>query len=141
MTTKPSPSPIRGALFILYVASQEDSTAFYSRVLAMEPSLHVPGMTEFTLNEGCRLGLMPEKGIVKLLGDVLPNPAAAAGIPRSEAYLLVDDPKAFHERALRNGAKELSPLTQRDWGDFAAYSLDPDGHVLVFARPVAPTET
>jgi catechol 2,3-dioxygenase-like lactoylglutathione lyase family enzyme len=129
------PSSIRGTLFILYVASQEDSTVFYGRVLDMEPSLHVPGMTEFTLSEGCRLGLMPAKGIMKLLGEALPNPEAAAGIPRAEVYLLVDDPEVFHQRALANGATELSPLAPRDWGDIAAYSLDPDGHVLVFARP------
>ena len=57
---------------ILYVKDQEWSTDFYSHVLAMQPTLHVPGMTEFTLNEVCILGLMPESGIKKLLGAVLP---------------------------------------------------------------------
>ena len=28
---------------------------------------------------------------------------------------------------------ELDPLRARDWGHLAAYSLDPDGHVLAFA--------
>ena len=32
------------------------------------------------------------------------------------------------------GAAELDGLVKRDWGDVAAYSLDPDGHVLAFAR-------
>ncbi len=39
-----------------------------------------------------------------------------------------------HSLALENGAKELSPFTKRNWGDHAAYSLDHDGHVLVFAK-------
>lgn len=48
-------------------------------------------------------------------------------------YLRVPNPKIYHARALELGAKELSALELRDWGDLAAYSLDPDGHVLVFS--------
>ena len=44
--------------FILYVEDQSRSTAFYSRVLAMQPRLHVPGMTEFRLPGGGVLVLM-----------------------------------------------------------------------------------
>ena len=58
-------------------------------------------------------------------------------MPRSEVYLRVDDPAACHQRALDAGATELSRLAPRDWGDEAAYSLDPDGHVLIFARPTS----
>lgn len=47
--------------FILYVRDQEASTGFYIAVLAMEPILNVPGMTEFELSSDCVLGLMPER--------------------------------------------------------------------------------
>ena len=126
---------MKRAHFILYVRDQDTSTRFYSRVLGIEPGLEVPGMTEFTLPGGARLGLMPEADIKSLLGEGLPDPASAAGIPRSEIYLYVDDPSSYHERALENGARELSPLLPRGWGDTAAYSLDPDGHVVAFAVP------
>lgn len=119
---------------ILYAADQKASAAFYERVLALKPRLNVPGMTEFRLGEDAVLGIMPAAGIKRLLGDALPDPARAAGIPRAELYLIVEDPAAGHRRALENGAKELSPLAPRDWGHEAAYSLDPDGHVLAFAR-------
>ena len=119
--------------FILYVADQARSTAFYRAVLACPPRLDVPGMTEFDLPCGAVLGLMPQAGIRKLLGSALPDPAGAAGIPRAELYLLVAQPHACHQRALAVGATELSPLLPRDWGHSAAYSLDPDGHVLAFA--------
>ena len=125
---------VKGSLFVLYVADQERSTSFYSRVLGREPSLCVSGMTEFPLVDGSSLGLMPEAGIKRLLGDALPDPASAAGIPRAELYLLVDDPEAYHARALSAGARELSGLAKRDWGDRVAYCLDPDGHVLAFAE-------
>lgn len=119
---------------ILYVKDQTRSAAFYSRVFNCEPSLDVPGMTEFTLSETCVLGLMPAAGIKRLLGDRLPDPESANGIPRVELYLRVTNPLAYHYRAIEAGAAELSPLADRDWGDRVAYSLDPDGHVLAFAE-------
>ena len=90
-------------------------------------------MTEFQLTHGTVLGLMPQAGIRRLLGSKLPDPATAAGIPRSELYVVVDDPAAYHRRALAAGAVELSELAPRSWGHTVAYSIDPDGHVLAFA--------
>lgn len=122
---------------ILYVADQERSTAFYTAVLGSMPRLHVPGMSEFSLPSGAVLGLMPERGIKALLGPALPDPSLASGIPRAELYLVVQEPAAFHARALSNGARELSALAPRGWGHTVAYSLDPDGHVIAFARAKA----
>jgi uncharacterized protein len=124
---------VRRALFILYVRDQAASTAFYRAVLAAEPSLNVPGMTEFALTDSSTLGLMPQAGIVRLLGSNLPDPASAHGIPRAEVYVHVDHPQTFLDRALRAGATALSPCQPRNWGDTAGYCLDPDGHVLAFA--------
>ncbi|TAH54060.1 MAG: glyoxalase [Chloroflexota bacterium] len=123
--------------FILYVQDQTRSAEFYTRVLGIAPSLNVPGMTEFTLSENSVLGLMPETGIKRLLGERLPDPAQAAGVPRCEIYLTVVRPEEYHRRALEAGAVELSELQVRDWGDRAAYSLDLDGHVLAFAEKIA----
>ncbi len=121
--------------FILYVQDQERSTAFYTAALGQTPRLHVAGMSEFVLpGAGGVLGLMPVAGIRRLLGEALPDPAQAQGTPRSELYLLVDDARAGHRRALDAGGTELSPLQARNWGHSAAYSLDPDGHVLAFAQ-------
>jgi catechol 2,3-dioxygenase-like lactoylglutathione lyase family enzyme len=132
---------MKKAFTILYVADQELSTQFYTAVFNKAPALHVPGMTEFTLNDGASLGLMPEAGIKRLLGDPLPDPAAASGIPRAELYLVVSGPDDFHSRALKAGARELSPMAKRDWGDRAAYCLDPDGHVLAFADHLSESGT
>ena len=90
-------------------------------------------MTEFALGTQVVLGLMPEAGIRSLLGPSLPDPAAARGIPRAELYLVVEDAAAYHSRATAAGAIELSAMTRQSWGDNAAYSLDPDGHVVAFA--------
>lgn len=122
--------------FILYVADQKRSRDFYAAALGLEPRLDVPGMTEFALPGGGVLGLMPEAGIRRLLGDTIPDPAQANGVPRAEIYLLTKDAIADHNRALRAGARELSPPQPRSWGHFTAYSLDPDGHILAFAHSV-----
>ena len=124
------------AHFILYVSDQDRSTAFYSAVLSMEPTLNVPGMKEFSVG-GAVLGLMPEDGIKRLLGTSIEHPERANGIPRAEVYLIVDDPEAFHQRSIAAGGRELSPLELRNWGHIAAYSQDPDGHILAFASEKA----
>ena len=120
------------AHFILYVSDQRAARDFFASVLERAPRLDVPGMTEIDLPGGAVLGLMPETGIRRLLGDALPRAMAPASL-RAELYLLVDDVHAVHGRALAAGAKELSAPALRDWGHVVAYSLGPDGHVLAFA--------
>ena len=122
------------AMVIFYVADQASTKKFYEKVLALKPTLDVPGMTEFSLPDGSKIGFIPNAGIKQLLGEKLPDPAQAAGIPRAEIYLLVDDPVAYHQRALESGAREIQPFQSMDWGDTVAYSLDPDGHVLACAK-------
>lgn len=122
------------AHMILYVKDQPESSMFYRRVLDQNPELDVEGMTEFHLNDGLILGLMPEAGIKRLPGDTIRDPALGRGIPRAELYLLVGEPQAYYRRALEAGAKPLSPLEPRNWGDMVAYCEDPDGHVLAFAK-------
>lgn len=124
--------------FIFYVKDQQLSTLFYTSVLNAAPVLNVPGMTEFQLTESTILGLMPEAGIKRLLAERLPDPSAGRGIPRAELYLRVPDAPLYHARALAAGALELSSALPRDWGETVSYCLDPDGHVIAFARAQAP---
>ena len=138
---KPAPASMkevaagmREVHIILYVADQDRATAFYARALACEPVLNVPGMTEFELRPGLRLGLMPVAGARRLLGVHGPSPGEPAGPPRAELYLVVPDAALCHARALAAGAVEVSAFARRDWGHRAAYALDPDGHVLAFAE-------
>ena len=124
-------------MFILYVSDQQASRDFFAAVLARDPVLDVPGMTEFNLLDGSSLGLMPETGIRKLLGEALPEPAfGGGGGLRAEIYLLVDDPRECLQQAVTAGARLLSECANRDWGDLAGYCLDADGYVLGFAAPV-----
>ena len=121
--------------FILYVADQTRSTAFYTTLLGNAPTLDVPGMTEFSLSDGCKLGLMPESGIARIISGPLRHPSEGNGIPRCELYLLVDDLAGAVQRAMNAGAQLVDQAADRDWGHRVAYCADPDGHVIALAAP------
>lgn len=122
--------------FILYIRDQEASTQFYRKVLAKEPTLNVPGMTEFRLSDASVLGLMPETGIKRLLGNLIRDPETTNGIARAELYLRVSEPEKFMERAIASGGQLLSKIENRNWGDRAGYIADLDGHVIAFAAQI-----
>jgi len=119
--------------FILYVSNQEKSTAFYQTILGIKPSLNVPGMTEFQLNPYCKLGLMPNEGIAKIITPNLPHPTTGNGIPRCELYLSETDLENKLSICKKAGAKLISSIEPRNWGDTVFYISDFDGHVIAFA--------
>ena len=119
--------------FILYVSNQEKSRYFYQILLQQKPSLDVSGMTEFTLNDFVKIGLMPNEGIAKIITPKLPHPTSGIGIPRCELYLQVDNIESIFEEAKQAGATEISPITLRDWGDYVGYISDFDGHIIALA--------
>lgn len=119
--------------FILYVSNQEKSRNFYQILLQQKPSLDVSGMTEFTLNDFVKIGLMPNDGITKVITPKLPHPTSGIGIPRCELYLQVDNIESIFEEAKQAGATEVSPIALRDWGDYVGYISDFDGHIIALA--------
>lgn len=122
--------------FILYVENQEQSKNFYAKIFRKEPDLHVPGMTEFILSDNCKIGLMPNQGIAKILKDKTPHPKSGNGIPRCELYFYVENIESEFNNALESGALLISPVQDRDWGDKACYFSDLDGHIIAFAQKV-----
>jgi len=121
-------------MIILYVKDQQRSKIFYETILRQKPVLDVPGMTEFLLTENFKLGLMPEKGIAKILIPFTPHPEKGNGIPRCELYFFIGNPDEALELAVKSGAKEIGKTEVRDWGDTVAYCADPDGHIIAFAK-------
>ena len=120
--------------FILYVSDQMKSKEFYRELFQVEPSLDVPGMTEFRLTKHVKLGLMPEDGISKILSDKTPHPNLGSGIPRCELYLKIDNANEYITQGIKLGGTQISEITDRDWGDRVGYISDPDGHILAFAE-------
>ena len=121
---------------ILYVESQEKSSEFYEKVFRRKADLNVPGMSEFKLAENFKLGLMPNKGIAKILQNKMPHPENGNGIPRCELYFYVENIELEFENAINSGAKLISEILDRDWGDRVCYFSDLDGHILAFAEKI-----
>lgn len=119
---------------ILYVDDQQKSCEFYQKIFRKKADLNVPGMTEFILADNFKLGLMPNKGIAKILANKTPHPDLGNGIPRCELYFYVDNIDSEFDHALNNGAKFISPVENRDWGDRVCYFADLDGHIIAFAE-------
>jgi len=122
--------------FIIYAKDQQKSRDFYQVILNKEPVLDVPGMTEFEIKDNCKLGIMPETGIAKILGNSVPNPAEGNGIPRCEIYLFVENPAQMLKKALKAGALLVDNAKIRDWNHMVAYAADPDRHIIAFAKEI-----
>lgn len=91
-------------------------------------------MTEFILAENFKFGIMPNKGIAKILKNKTPQPDKGNGIPRCELYLYVENIETEFKNAIKSGAKLISPIADRDWNDKACYFSDIDGHIIAFAE-------
>lgn len=124
----------RHALTILAVRDLAAAVRFYKGAFAWEQMVEVPVYVEFALPGGMRLGVYQRESFAKNTGH-LPAATPTDVITPTELYFYVDEPEAAVARALAAGARLLSPLALRDWGDEAAYLADPDGNVLVLARP------
>jgi len=53
----------------------------------------------------------------------------------------VDDVDALHRRAIGAGLRPATAPSDAPWGERYFHILDPDGHELSFARPLAPSAT
>jgi catechol 2,3-dioxygenase-like lactoylglutathione lyase family enzyme len=119
---------------IFFVENQQAARDFYAQLLKTTPDVDVPGMTEFLLSPGCRLGLMPKKGIKKILGNSIPDFDSLYPVPCCELYLYIGNAELAMQHAITCGARILSPVLHRNWGDYAGYVADPDGNIIAFAE-------
>jgi catechol 2,3-dioxygenase-like lactoylglutathione lyase family enzyme len=122
-------------LVILAVADLPRAVAFWRAALELEPRVQVPTYVELPLPGGLALGLYERQGFGRNTGE-LPARPEPGGIQPTELYFRCDDLDAAIARLERAGARCLSPRAPRDWGDEAAYFADPDGNVVVVARPL-----
>jgi catechol 2,3-dioxygenase-like lactoylglutathione lyase family enzyme len=123
----------RLGIVILAVRELEPAARFYREALGAALTVSAPSYRELTLPQELRLGLYERQGFARNLGCApsLPEQGAISG---AELYFYVDDPAAMLGRALALGARLLSEVAPREWGDLVGYCSDPDGNVVAFAR-------
>lgn len=124
------------ALTILATPDVAASTAFFTAALARTPDVQVSVYTEYTLPGGQRLGLYAVDALARITGQAATQPPQG-GLSPAELYFYPDDMAAALRRFEAAGARVLSPLSPRPWGDHAAYFAGPFGTVLVLAAPGA----
>ena len=126
---------MRLALVILAVDDPDRAAAFYQAALGFPVRERVPVYVELDASP-IRLGLYRREGFAQNVGGAVPVRPPDGGLSSAELYLHVDDPAPAAARLLEAGARPLSPLAPRPWGDEAAYFADLDGNVVVVARPL-----
>jgi len=125
----------RLGLIILAVEDLPRAVGFYRQAFGWEQLVAVPVYAEFRLPAQLRLGLYVRTGFGVNTGQV-PIAVPAGQLAGAELYFYPADLTAAIVRLEAAGARALSPLSARDWGDEAAYFADPDGNVVVVARPL-----
>ena len=123
-------------LFIIYVEDIEKTKLFYEFLFNIKPIVDEPGMCEFELPDGSKLGIMPNSSLEKLFGKSFEKQKNRKALPHTEFYFVVENALHFHNRAMQLGASEIREFTKMDWGEKAAYSLNHDGHILAFAEKI-----
>ena len=125
----------RHVLTILAVRDLARSAAFYRTAFGWAPRVEAPVYVELELPDGRGLGLYLRDGYARNTG-LLPTSVPECEITGTELYFHVDDVDDAVQRLVGAGARVLSPASPRDWGDVAAYVADPDGNVVVVAKPL-----
>ena len=123
------------SMILLAVNDVSRSAAFYEAAFGWKRRTDVPVLVEFDLADGGALAVYQRDGFSKNTGRI-PTQAAAHSTSATELYFHVEDLDQSIERLRKAGARVLVEKCPRPWGDEAAYFADPDGNVVVVARPL-----
>ena len=119
---------------IFAVSDVRQSVAFYEQAFGWPRNQRIDysNYVEFVL-EGGSLGLYERSGYAEEVGAepvLVPEDAVAPAY----LYVRVEDAVAAAARLEAAGARPLSPLVDRSWGERAAWFADPDGNVVAVAQ-------
>lgn len=132
------PDDVAHILTILAVERLGECLEFYRRAFPWELRVETPVYAEFLLPGGMRLGLYQRERFGRSAGG-LPFLAPGGALLPTELYLRALDLEAAIERLESAGARQLSALSPRAWGDEVVYFADPAGNILALARPLVGT--
>ena len=118
----------------------ERSLDFYDRAFGWPRNERIDfaNYVELLPPDGGALGLYRREGYTGEVGCE-PVDVADGDVSPAYVYVRVEDVETTVARLTEAGARPLSPLAGRAWGERAAWFADPDGHVVAVAQtaPVA----
>lgn len=100
------------------------SRAFYEQVLGIDADDTVPSRLYFHCD-----GFIV--AVIDWTVEAHGEPAPVRPMP-DDLYLATGDLEGTFERATAAGARIVSPIERRPWGERSFYCEDPDGHPLCF---------
>ena len=122
---------------ILYVASVEDTLAFYEKAFGLPRGMVAPGGVYGELVTGGTKLAFADNGFVKGLHGVGFAPAAiAAPAPAMEIALVADDVEAAFAKAVAAGAAAVKSPVKKPWGQLVGYVRDINGFIVELCSPM-----
>jgi predicted enzyme related to lactoylglutathione lyase len=120
---------------IIAVSDLERSTQFYSEIFQWKLFLQEEAVTIFELPDKNHFMLYKKEAFAINPGQH-PIMVHDGSITATEFYFHTQGLEEVIQRLETHGARTLSPLAKRSWGDEAAYYRDPDGNVIAVGRPL-----
>src|SRR5579863_5638850 len=128
---------VRLALVIFAVQDLPRAVRFYVDAFGWQPTVETSEYVELALPGGPRFGLYDRTRYASNVEGVVMSAPMFGVVSTSELYLYPTDLELTLRNAVRAGARVLSLLTPRTWGDEVAYFADPDDNVIALARPLS----
>jgi catechol 2,3-dioxygenase-like lactoylglutathione lyase family enzyme len=127
---------LRFGYTILYVADVAASLDFYERALGQRRRfVHESGQYAELDTGPTTLALAAhELAAANVPGLYRPERRTSAQ-PTFEVCFVTDDVQGSFERAVSEGATEVTPPQTKPWGQDVAYVRDPDGNLVEIASP------
>jgi catechol 2,3-dioxygenase-like lactoylglutathione lyase family enzyme len=119
---------------IFAVSDLGRSLAFYEQAFGWPRNerIEYSNYVELLPPDGGALGLFEREGFAATVGA---EPAALDGhVSPAYLYVRVEDVRATVAALENAGARPLSALASRAWGEDAAWFADPDGNVVAVAQ-------
>ncbi|MCH7613489.1 MAG: VOC family protein [Candidatus Marinimicrobia bacterium] len=120
---------------IIAVSDLERSTQFYSEIFQWKLFLQEEAVTIFELPDKKHFMLYKKESFAINPGQqpiIVPD----GSITATEFYFHTQRLEEVIQRLETHGARLLTSLARRTWGDEAAYYSDPDGNVIAVGRPL-----
>jgi catechol 2,3-dioxygenase-like lactoylglutathione lyase family enzyme len=138
LTDSPAGRTLEDVQVIFSVDDLDRSLEFYERAFGWprNDAIDYSEYVELLTPDGGALGLFDREGYAATVGAP-PADVAEDRVAPSYLYVRVDDVRAASASLEAAGARRLSPLRGRSWGEEAAWYADPDGNVVAVGQPTA----
>jgi PhnB protein len=139
-TAKPIPDGFHTATPYLIVKGATRAIEFYKQALGATELMRASAPDGTVRHAEIKVGDSP----IMLSDETLEfpdwlSPTSRGGTP-VHIYLYVEDADGLFSRALAAGAKQLSPMTNKPYGDRSGTITDPFGHVWYIATHIKDVE-